>query len=417
MTQSIVSGQNSPQTAGAADPGFKGASSQSVHAGESRRKAGHALVDPLFQTSTFTFDSMAEVSRYQQAHVLGEAVDQFEYGRYGNPTVAAAEARLAALEHAESAIQVSSGMAAVTNTLLNLLPSDSHIVITDDSYRRTRQFCEVFLRQFRVRCSVVPLGDYAALEAAIRPETRVLFSETPSNPYLRILDLERFVEISRKHRLISLVDATLSTPINLRPLDWGVDLVVHSATKYLGGHNDLLAGFIAGRNELIAPLRGAISILGGISDPNTAYLLLRGMKTLALRVEQQNRNGQQVAEFLAAHPAVEKVWYPGLEGHPGHEIAARQMNGFGGLVSFTIRGDLNATLRFMDALHLFYISPSLGGTESLALHPAWMAYFDLSPEERLEAGMPDNLVRLALGIEDAQDLTADLDQAFRAVQP
>ncbi len=415
MTQLTADDPTPPLPAAAGASAFSGPSSRSVHSGEARIKPGHALVDPVFQTSTYTFDNMADVCTYQQAHVLGEEVEQFEYGRYGNPTVAAAEARLAALEGAESAIQVASGMGAITSTLLNLLPAGSHVIMTNDSYRRTRQFCETFLKRFRISCTVIPLGDYPALEAAIRPETRVLFSETPSNPYLCILDLKRFVEIGRRHKLTTVIDATLATPVNLRPLDWGVDLVIHSATKYLGGHNDLLAGFIAGRNELIAPLRGAIGILGGISDPNTAYLLVRGMKTLALRVERQNTNGQQVAEFLASHPAVEKVWYPGLKQHPGHAVAAQQMKGFGGLVSFAVRGDLPATIRFMDALRLFYISPSLGGTESLALHVGLMAYYDLSSQERLEAGVPDNLVRLALGIEDAQDLIADLDQALTAV--
>ena len=392
-----------------------GISTRAVHAGERRRKAGHALIEPLYQTSTYTFENMAEVVAFEEAHEKKQPVDRFEYGRYGNPTVAAAEARLAALEHAESAIQVASGMAALTYTFWHLLSAGSHIVMTDDSYRRTRQFCEEHLKRLGVGCTVVPLGDFAALEEAIRPETKVLFSETPSNPYLRVLDVERFAEIGRRRGLVTVVDATLATPVNLRPLEWGVDLVTHSATKYLGGHNDLLAGFIAGRGELIKPLRDTIGILGGISDPNTAYLLLRGMKTLALRVEQQNRSGQQVAEFLAGHPAVEQVWYPGLAEHPGHAVAARQMSGYGGLLSFTIRGDRQATFDFIDALRIPYLSPSLGGTESLVLHPAVFAYYDCTPQQRQELGMLDNLVRLALGVEDTADLIADLGQALERV--
>jgi cystathionine gamma-synthase len=386
-----------------------------VHAREARLKPHHALVDPIFQTSTYTFDNMAEAVEYQTAHLFGTVADRYEYGRYGNPTVAAAEARLAALEGAESAILVASGMAALTYTFLKLLPSGSHIVMTDDSYRRTRQFCEEHLKPFNVDLTVVPLGDYAALEATIRPETRLLFSETPSNPFLRVLDVERFAEIGRRRGVLTAIDATFSTPLNLNPLAWGIDIVIHSATKYLGGHNDLLAGFIAGSAKVIDPIREFIGILGGISDPNVAFLLLRGMKTLALRVVQQNRNGQAVAEFLAAHPKVEKVFYPGLPTHPGHELAARQMRGYGGVVSLLVRGDKAATFRFLDALRLIYISPSLGGVESLALHPAAMAYPDCEPEERQPLGMTDNLVRLALGIEDAQDLIADLDQALRAI--
>lgn len=395
---------------------MEGLSTHTVHAAERRLKPEHALVEPVFHTSTYTFDSMADACQYQDAHNHGHVDGRYEYGRYGNPTVAAAEARLAALEGAESAIQVASGMAALTFTFLHFLSVRDHIVITDDSYRRTRQFCELHLKRFNIACTVVPLGDFDALEAAIRPETRILFSETPSNPYLRVLDVERFAEIGHRRKVLTVIDSTFSTPINLRPLDWGIDLVIHSATKYLGGHNDLLAGFIAGRDELMGPLRDFIGILGGISDPETAYLLLRGMKTLALRVKQQNRNGQQVAEFLSAHPAVEQVWYPGLPSHPGHDIAARQMpKGSGGVVSFTARGDQEATFRFIDALRLFYISPSLGGTESLVLHPAAMAYSDCTPDERLQAGIPDNLVRLALGIEEAGDLIEDLDQALRSL--
>lgn len=393
----------------------QGLSTRAVHAGEDRDPPEHSLVVPVYQTSAFTFRSMAEVVAYEQAHAAGQDPGRFEYGRYGNPTVAAAEARLAALENAEAAVQVSSGMAALTSAFLHFLPAGSHLVITDDSYRRTRQLCEDFLRRFKVAVSVVPLGDFDALEAAIRPETRLLFSETPSNPYLRVLDLERFAEIGRRRKLVTIVDATLATPVNLRPLDWGVDLVTHSATKYLGGHNDLLAGFIAGRRELIEPLRGTLGILGAISDPHTASLLLRGMKTLALRVQQQNRSAQLAAEFLARHPGVEQVWYPGLPSHPGHAVAARQMSGFGGLVSFTLRGGQPAAFAFLDALQLAFLSPSLGGTETLALHPAVFAYSDLDPEERLALNMPENLVRLSVGVEDPQDIIADLNQALEKI--
>lgn len=391
------------------------ASTASVHAGETRFKPQHALIDPIFQTSTYTFDNMADAVAYQDAHNKGHVDDRFEYGRYGNPTIAAAEARLAALEHAETAILVASGMAALAYTFLQYLPSGSHVIITDDSYRRTRQLVEDHLKKFNVACTVVPLGDFAALEAAIRPETRLLFSETPSNPYLRVLDVERFAEIGRRYGALTVIDATFSTPINLNPLDFGVDIVIHSATKYLGGHNDLLAGVVAGSYKAIDPIRDYIGILGGISDPNTAYLLLRGLKTLQLRVQQQNQTAQKVAEFLAAHLVVEQVWYPGLENHPEHDIAVKQMKGYGGVLSFTVKGGREETFRFIDALKIPFISPSLGGTESLVLHIAAQAYSDLNPEQCLKAGIPQNLVRLALGIEDADDLIADLAQALEAV--
>ncbi len=390
-------------------------STRSVHALENRQKVHRSLVEPIFHTSTYTFDNMADVVSYQEAHQWGLPTGRYEYGRYGNPTTTAAEERLAALEGAETAILVASGMAALTYTFLKHLPSGSHIVMTDDSYRRTVQFCEEHLKPYNVGVSVVPLGDFDALEAAIRPETKLLFSETPSNPFLRILDVERFAEIGRRRKVTTVIDATFSTPINLNPLALGIDIVIHSATKYLGGHNDLLAGFITGRKEMINPIRDYIGILGGISDPNTAFLLLRGMKTLALRVSQQNRNGQAVAEFLASHPRVERAFYPGLKNHPGHEVAVQQMRGFGGVVSLLVKGDQQATFRFLDALRLIYISPSLGGVESLALHPASMAYPDCTPAVRQRLGMTDNLVRLALGVEDPGDLIADLEQALRSV--
>lgn len=388
---------------------------RSVHAGEYRTKPGYALVDPIFQTSTYTFDNMAEMVAYQEAHNHGHVDERFEYGRYGNPTVAAAEARLASLEHAETAIQVASGMAALNFTFLSLLSAGNHIVMTDDSYRRTRQFVEEHLMKYGVECTVVPLGDFDALEAAIRPQTRLLFSETPSNPYLRVLDVERLAEVGRRRKVLTMIDATFSTPINLRPLEWGIDIITHSATKYLGGHHDLLAGFIAGSEKTLEPIREFIGILGGISDPNTAYLLLRGMKTLSLRVQKQNANGQAVAEFLAAHPAVDNVWYPGLKTHPGHEIARRQMQGYGGVLSFTVKGGREETFRFIDSLQIPFISPSLGGTESLLMHVAAQAYSDLTPEESLKIGIPQNFVRLSLGIEDADDLIADLGQALKRV--
>jgi len=387
----------------------------SVHAGETRDKPLHALVDPIFQTSSYTFQNMAEVVAFQEAHNKGHMEGSYEYGRYGNPTIAAAEARLAAMEHAETAILVASGMAALAYTFLQYLPGGSHVIITDDSYRRTRQLVEDHLKKFNVSCTVVPLGDFEALEAAIRPETRILFSETPSNPYLRVLDVERFAEIARRRGLISVLDCTFATPINLTPIDYGIDVVIHSATKYLGGHNDLLAGVISGSHEVVDYIRAYVGILGGISDPNTAYLLLRGLKTLSLRVKQQNQTAQKVSEFLANHPLVEQVFYPGLEIHPGHEIAKKQMGGYGGVLSLTIKGGRQESFRFIDALKIPFISASLGGAESLVLHVAAQAYSDLNAEQCLKAGIPQNLVRLALGIEDADDLIADLDQALRAM--
>lgn len=310
---------------------------------------------------------------------------------------------------------MSSGMAAVTSTLLSLLYAGDHLVITDDSYRRTRQFCLTFLKRWGIECSVVPAGDLEQLEAAIRPETKVIVSESPTNPYMRVLDLERLVAIAKRHKVKTLIDSTFATPINQRPLEFGVDLVVDSATKYLGGHNDLLAGAVVGSESLMAMIRQNQWVLGAVCDPHTAYLIQRGLKTLALRVHQQNTSAMKVAEFLEAQAGVSRVWYPGLRSHPDHDIARQQMDGFGGVVSFELEGDLETTSRFIDAVKLPLIASSLGGVETLIEQPALMSYFELSSEERMEIGIKDNLVRLAIGIESPEDLIADLAEALKVV--
>jgi cystathionine gamma-synthase len=240
----------------------------------------------------------------------------------------------------------------------------------------------------------------------------VLVSESPTNPYNRILDLERFAGIGRRHRVKTVIDATFSTPYNQRPLEWGVDLVVHSATKYLGGHNDLLAGAVLGSADLIGGIRGLQGITGAVVDPFAAYLLVRGLKTFALRMERQNTNAQAVAEFLAGHPRIARVHYAGLPGHPEHAIARKQMRGFGGVVSFEVAGDLDAATRVVDACMIPFIAASLGGVESLIEQPAIMSFYELTSEERQQIGIKDNLIRFAVGIEDADDLIADLAQAL-----
>jgi cystathionine gamma-synthase len=387
-------------------------STRAVHAGEVRNKPYHTLTTPIVQTSTFTFDDTTDLTDFMEAHMWGDESERTEYGRYGNPTLAAVERKLADLDGGEAALLFSSGMAAVTVTLLTLLSSGTHLVMTDDCYRRTRQFITKFLDRYGVEATQVPVGDYEALEAAIRPDTRVLLSESPTNPYLRVVDVPRLVEIALRHQLKTVIDSTFATPINQRPLEFGVDLVVHSATKYLGGHNDLLAGVVIGSDYLIAGLRETQGMVGAISDPNTAYLLLRGLKTLDLRVTRQNETGLKVARFMEGHPVVRRVYFPGLPSHPDHAIACEQMSGYGGVISFELDADLEATGRFIDALQIPYIGPSLGGVESLVGQVSLVSYYELSSEERAEIGISDNLVRLAVGIESADDIIADLAQAL-----
>jgi cystathionine gamma-synthase len=390
-------------------------STRAVHAGEERERAYHAVTTPIVQSSTFTFRDTADMIDFMETRLREGQGRRVEYGRYGNPTVAAVEGKLADLEGGEAALLFASGMAAMTVSLLTLLEGGTHVVLTDDSYRRTRQFLARFLARYDIALSVVPVNDHAALEAAVRPDTRLIVTESPTNPYMRVVDLPRLVEVARRHDLYTIIDSTFASPLNLRPLDLGVDLVIHSATKYLGGHNDLLAGVAVGSRKLVAALRETQGMVGAICDPHAAYLLLRGLKTLSLRVARHNETGLRVARFLAEDPRVARVFYPGLPDHPDHAVARRQLAGFGGVVSFEVVGDLAATCRFIDALEIPAIGPSLGGAESLVIPVAINSYFDLSAEERAALGVSDTLVRLAVGLEDAEDLVADLDRALGVV--
>ena len=393
-------------------PSNVGASTRAVHAGEKRIKPNHALTTPVVQTSTFTFENVDDLVGFQEAHQANPAMERSEYGRYGNPTIGAVERKLAELDSGEAALLFSSGMAAVTVTLLGLLSVGTHVVITDDCYRRTREFVLDFLPRYGVESTKVPVGDYDALEAAIRPDTRLILSESPTNPYLRVVDLPKLVGVARRHGLYTVIDSTFATPINQRPLEFGIDVVIHSATKYLGGHNDLLGGVIVGSSEIVGKVRETENIIGAISDPHAAYLLLRGLKTLALRVRHQNQTGMQIARFLEQDGRVAKVYYPGLESHRDHAVAREQMTGYGGVVTFELDADLARTARFIDALQVPYIGPSLGGTESLVLPVALASYYDHTPEERAALGISDTLIRFAVGVEDGDDLVADLAQAL-----
>ena len=401
-----------PTIPSTASPILHGHSTRAVHAGANRKKPYHALIEPIVQTATYAFDNLADIQDFIAAKERGSSTHD-DYGRYGNPTVQAVESRIAALENADSALLLSSGMAAITTTLLALLQTGDHIIITDDCYKRTREFVESFFARYGVSCTTVPMGNAEAIEAAITPKTRILISETPTNPYLRVANIDHLVQTAKAYNLMTLLDTTFATPINLRPAEYGIDLIVHSGTKYLGGHHDLLAGAVVGRKDLIDQVKENLGMLGGIISPQNAFLLGRGLKTLALRVRHQNSTAQKVAEYLEKHPGIEQVWYPGLPSHPDHEIATRQMEGFGGVVSFTIPGTLEETAAFIDRLRLPYITPSLGGTESLINQPALMSYYTLTSAERQAIGIPDNLIRFALGLEDAEDLIADLEQALR----
>ncbi len=386
-----------------------GDSTRAVHAGQ-RDGESHALVPPIHQTSTFWFRDSAELREFAEGRL-----ERDEYGRYSNPTWRVVEHKLSDLEGAEETVLFSSGMSAATTTFLALLPKGGHIVVTNDCYRRTRQFIQQFLSKLEVEATVIEPANTAALKDALRDDTVFFFTESPTNPYLRVIDLPEAARICHERGTKVIIDGTFATPINHRPLDQGADLVVHSATKYLGGHNDLIAGTVSGGAEEIKPVREACGVLGGILDPHAAYLLLRGMKTLALRMERHNANGLAVARALEGHPKVRRVHYPGLASHPDHAVASQLMKGFAGVVTFEIEGDLEAAIRFTDACRVPYIAPSLGGVDALVEMPVLMSYWDYPPEERQAYGITDSLVRLSCGIEDAEDLIEDLEQALTQV--
>jgi cystathionine gamma-synthase len=387
-------------------------STQAVHAGEDRQKIGHSITDPIMCAATFTFANTDAVIEY-----IENKLPRGEYARYGYPAESAVEKKLAALEGGDEAILYSSGMAAIVGLLMSKLNSGDEVVFFDECYHRSREFCVKHLSRFGVVTRQVRACDYDAMQATINDNTRLLISESPTNPHLSVVDLERFAELGRRRGVETLIDATLATPFNVRPLEYGVDYILHSATKYLGGHNDLLAGVVIGARDKLEPVRKLRGIMGAINSPHNIYLLERGLKTFALRMQRHNENGQAVAEFLAAHPAVERVYYPGLPSHPYYEVARRTMAGFGGVVTFLLKdADWRATAAVVDRVGIARIAPSMGGVESLIEQPMVMSYYECSVEDRRRFGIPDNMIRMSCGIENAADLIADLEQALDAVR-
>ena len=383
-------------------------STKAVHAGEARLKHEGSLTDPVFQAATYSFENTQSVIDF-----IEQKQQREEYGRYGNPGERAVERKLAALEGGEDAVLYSSGMAALVGVLMSKLSACDEVIFFDECYRRSREFCTKHMSRFGVITKQVRTSDYEAMEAAITPHTKMLISESPTNPHLSCIDLERFADIGKRHGVETLIDATLATPYNLRPIEAGVDYVLHSATKYFGGHNDLLAGVVIGTKEKMESVRNLRGIMGAVNGPQNVYLLSRGLKTFELRMQRHNENGQRLAEFLEGHSRVEKVYYPGLESHPHHEVAKYTMRGYGGLVTFLVKdADWRETADIVDAAKIPRIAPSLGGVESLIEQPLVMSYYECTPEERAEYGIYDNMIRMSCGIENPDDLIADLAQAL-----
>ncbi len=379
-----------------------------VHCGENRWRG--TITTPIAYSSTFVFKNVKEMLAFGKAEV-----PHYEYSRYGNPTRQAAERKLAALERAERAVLFDCGMSAVCGTVLAHCSQGQHLVITDDAYKQTLNFVRTVLPRFGIRASVVPMGDYNAMADAVCKDTVMIISESPTNPYLNIADVEKVVRIARDKKVLSVIDSTFATPYNQQPLDQGVDIVIQSTTKYLGGHNDILGGSVAGKASVVEPIYQWQRVTGGVMDPMSCYLLIRGLKTFGLRMERLNSTATTAAQWLEKQPQVKRVYYPGLPSHPHHDIARRQMKGFGAVVTFEVNGNLEQTLAFLDSLKLCLMGPSLGGPETLITHPALNSYYNVSREERYQLGMIDELVRLSVGLEDPGDIIADLEQGLAKV--
>lgn len=387
-----------------------GLATRLIHAGEPHINYQGALLPPIVQSALFVFEDQQEVMRY-----VRDEEKHYEYGRYGTPTVTALEKKMAALEGAEDSVVFCTGMNAITTTLFRLVSGGDHVVAVDDVYKRTRYFITDTLGRFGVESTLVSPESTEKMIDALKPNTKVFFAESPTNPHMGVVDLPPLIEACRERGVLLMIDSTLATPINQRPVEMGADLVVHSMTKYLAGHNDVLGGIISGRTEVVQKVRDFQGELGGSADSHAAYMILRGMKTLPMRVAKMNDTGMKMATFLEGHPKVKKCFYPGLESSPYHEIAKRTMAGYGGLISFWVQGGEAEAFKVVDALRIPRNGPSLGGCESLVCHPASLTFYKVGREKREEIGILDELVRYSIGLEDADDLIADLDQALAKI--
>ncbi|GKV64480.1 methionine gamma-lyase [Sporosarcina sp. NCCP-2331] len=388
-----------------------GVSTELIHGQPAATRKTGAVVQPIVPAVAYSFETHEMAS-----DTVSGKRDGIYYGRYGNSTLRELEDKMAALENGESALGVSSGMAAISSVLFGILQSGDHLIVTKDVYGGTYHFLTTLAPRCGITFSLVDCTDINCIMEAIQPNTKAVYIETPSNPLLTILDIQAIAKVTKRHDLPLIVDNTFMSPCLQKPLDLGADIVIHSATKYLNGHGDVMAGVIVGDAEFIKFIRSQImGDLGQVLSAWDAFLILRGMKTLGIRMERHCSNAHEVATFLESHPLVEKVFYPGLKSHPQYAIAEQQMKGTGGIVSFEVKGGKAAATSFMDALKMSMISFSLGDPETLVQHPATMTHSSLPESERIAAGITDGLIRLSAGLEDAEDIIADLTQAFEIV--
>ncbi len=379
---------------------------RAIHSGESKRGLNAPVTTPIVRTSNFNFASTAELKRFAEGKSKA-----YLYTRYGNPTLAVAEAKIADMENGEAGLVTASGMAAISSALLAVLKSGDEVIATRQLYGGSFRLFRDTLPRLGIRTHHVE-ADLEGVDRLVNSNTRALYVESPTNPILRLVDLKKAVGLARKHKLVSLIDSTFGSPVLQKPLDLGFDLVLHSATKYLGGHSDIVAGAVAGSRRWVAKVREAMIYLGGSMDPDPGYLLIRGLKTLEVRVRRQCETAMAVARFLERHPKVARVHYPGLASHPDHCLARRQMRGFGGMLAFELKGGLAAARRFCDRTQIFLLAASLGGVESLIVLPIYTSHYRMSTTELAAAGVQPGTVRISVGLEDPADLLADLRQAL-----
>jgi len=377
---------------------------EAVRGGTSLHKKNGPLATPIYQTSTF------EVTDNQE-QIRATDTDKF-YTRYGNPTHTVVENSIAELEGTDAALLFSSGMAAITTSILTLVKAGDHIVAQRDIYGGVTKFLTQWLPKLGIETTFVDTNDIEQHAAAIRTNTKIIHIESPTNPMVKIVDLGKIAALGKKHSIVTTIDSTFATPINCRPTEWGIDLVLHSRTKYLAGHGDLICGVAAGRRDLIEQIHKARTMLGCSMDPHAAFLLLRGLKTLAVRVQRQNESALRIAEFLSAHPKVTRVHYPMLKGHAQYELARKQLGAAGGVLSFEIEGSGEDACRVSEACTLFTLAPSLGGVDSLVSLPVLTSHAMIDPELRKKMGVTEQMIRLSVGVENVEDLIGDLGRGL-----
>ena len=384
-----------------------GDATRAIHAGESNHGVGGPVATPIVRSSTFTFSDTAEMKRWAEGKSKA-----YIYTRYGNPTLTVAETKLSQLERAEAAVVAASGMAAISSALLGVLGSGDELIATRQLYGGSYRLLRDVFPRLGIKVHHVET-DLEGVDRLVTPRTKALYIETPTNPTLRVVDVRKAAALARKHKLVSLIDNTFASPALQKPVEMGFDLVLHSATKYLAGHSDLIGGAVVGRADLVAKARQMVIYLGGSMDPEGAFLLIRGMKSLGVRVRQQCANAMAVAKFLAKHPKVARVHYPGLASHPDHKLSARQMDGgFGGMLAFDMKGGIAAARRVCDRVRVFFLAASLGGVESLVVLPIYTSHYKMSAAELAAAGVSPGTIRVSVGLEDAKDLIEDLRQAL-----